>query len=41
MTKNHERINELFEELVPGSGKAETRWASATAGRPATRQPAS
>lgn len=24
MTKNHERINELFEELVPGSGKAES-----------------
>ena len=22
MTKNHERINELFEELVPESGKA-------------------
>ena len=21
MTKNHERINELFEELVPGSGQ--------------------
>lgn len=24
MTKNHERINELFEELVPASGKAES-----------------
>lgn len=24
MTKNHERINELFEELVPESGKAES-----------------
>lgn len=24
MTKNHERINELFEKLVPGSGKAES-----------------
>lgn len=23
MTKNHERINQLFEELVPASGKAE------------------
>ena len=24
MTKNHERINQLFEELVPASGKAES-----------------
>ncbi len=24
MTKNHERINRLFEELVPASGKAES-----------------